>query len=406
MARSGRHTYSRDSRRTEARPRVFVSSVMKNYIDYREAARLGIGQAGCDPVLAEDFAAQGISPRNACLDGVQSSDAFVLLLGERYGWKAPSGLSATEEEYEEARRRHLRILVFVQAGAAVEPRQREFVNKVEDYIGGHFRKSFQEANDLRRFVEEAVSAADLGAASGPRTGAQARIGETLSRKPENTQYTIWMKTSWTTQRDEEVVDPVDLDDGAFKQTLQRLAHTCDPPLFSYEQAKKTETTFSRLRVVQGDPQTSMPSEHATIVIIRSNGTLTIEQNVTGAAPRDPTRSIVSMHRLDPDVVRDRLERSWSFAAAWWNDHDRPRRHDPLLYGVGLYGVGRRSFARVADYRPGGGLPVPPECPENPLIVFDQPRRVSRSVLNAPKSEIARIIKTVELRFREWANNPW
>ena len=289
---------------------------------------------------------------------------------------------------------------------SLEPRQREFVKKVEDYIGGHFRKSFQEANDLRRFVEEAVSAADLGAASGPRTGAETRILETLSRKPEKTQGTVWMKTSWTTQRDEEVVDPLDLDDAAFKQRLQRLAHNCNPPLFSYEEGKKTESAVSRLRVLQGDLQTSMPGEHATVVTIRSNGTLTIEQNVTGAAPRDPTRSLVSMHRLDPDVVCDRLERSWSFAAAWWNDHDGPRRHDPLLYGVGLYDVGRRSFKCVADSGPGGRVLVPPECPENPLIVFDQPRRVSRSVLNTPKPEIARIIKMVKLRFRGWANNPW
>ena len=31
--------HARDRRRTEARPRVFVSSVMKDYRDYREAAR-------------------------------------------------------------------------------------------------------------------------------------------------------------------------------------------------------------------------------------------------------------------------------------------------------------------------------------------------------------------------------
>ena len=199
---------------------------------------------------------------------------------------------------------------------------------------------------------------------------------------------------------------MDLDDTAFKQKLQRLAHSCELPLFSYEEGKKTETAVSRLRVIQGDLRASMPGEHATVVTIHSDGTLTIVQNVTGAAPRDPNRSIFSMHRLDPDVVCDRFERSWSFASAWWNDHDRPRRQNPLLHGVGLYDIGRRSFARVSDYRPGGGRPVPPECPENPLIVFDQPRRVSRSDLNAPESEIARIIKMVGLRFRGWANKPW
>ena len=43
------------------RPRVFVSSVMKGYGQYREATRVGIRQAECDAVLAEDFAAQSAS---------------------------------------------------------------------------------------------------------------------------------------------------------------------------------------------------------------------------------------------------------------------------------------------------------------------------------------------------------
>ena len=84
------------------RPRVFVSSIMNGYEEYREAAPAGIREAGCEAALAEDFAAQGTSSRNACLDGVQSADAMVLLLGPRYGWVAPSGRSATEEEYREA----------------------------------------------------------------------------------------------------------------------------------------------------------------------------------------------------------------------------------------------------------------------------------------------------------------
>ncbi|WP_419168011.1 hypothetical protein [Candidatus Palauibacter sp.] len=210
---------------------------------------------------------------------------------------------------------------------------------------------------------------------------------------------------WATPRDEEVVDPVDLDDAASQQRLQQLAHSCDPPLLNYELGKKPEATLARLRIPQGEVQGSMPDEHATIVTIHSDGTLTVVQNVTGPRSRDPNRLMVGMYRLDPDVVRDRLERSWSFAAAWWNDHDGPRRHDPLLYGVGFYDVGARSFERVADHGP-GGLTVPPKCPENPLVVFDPPRPVSRAVLNEPEPEIARIITLVELRFREWANNVW
>lgn len=389
------------------RHRVFVSSVMVGYEEYREAAREGIRQSACDPVMAEDFAAQGVSARNACLDGVESADVFVLLLGPRYGWVAPSGLSVTEEEYDAARSRHLPILVFVHDGVSREPRQQRFVDTVEDYIKGHFRKSFRSLNDLRRFVKEAVMAADLGGLPRSRSGAAARIREALARRPAETRYSVWMKTVWTTLRDEEVVDPLTLNDREFEERVLQLGHGCTPPLFSYKQSKQSDATVSRLRIVQGELQASMASEDATVLTIHRDGTLTTVQNVTGReAYSDPTHSLVTMHRLDPDVVQDRLERAWSFAAAWWNIRDRPRRHDLHLYDVGFYYVGHRTFERPAEHKTGRGLPIPPECPHNPLIVFDPPRQVSRSDFAAPEAGITRTIKMLALRFREWANNPW
>lgn len=389
---------------TAVRPRVFVSSVMEGYAVHRDAARQGIRQADADPVLAEDFQAQASSPRNACLDGVQSSDALVLLLGARHGWVTPSGRSATEEEYEEAQRRQLPILVFVQDGVVPEPKQRAFVARLEDYISGHFRKSFQAPDDLRRLVREAVMTANLGGGTGLGTGGEKRIREALNRRPENIQNSVWMQTCWATQRNEEVVDPLQLNDASFRQTLQKLAHGCTPPLFHYEMSKKTEPSYRQLRVVQGEAR-AMPDDHATIVAIRSDGTVTVMQNVSDATSNDLNRAMVAMHRLDPDVVRDRLERSWSFAAAWWNEVDGPLRHDPLLYGVGFYNVGSRSFERVVDHGP-GGLTLPGKCPHDPLIVFDQPRQVPRRDLNGSEAEIRRILKTVKLRFREWENNVW
>lgn len=83
----------------DPRPRVFISSVMDGYAAFRDATAEGIRKAGADAVRAEDFPAAGHSPRNACLDGVQSADALVLILGERYGFVGPPGKAATEEEY-------------------------------------------------------------------------------------------------------------------------------------------------------------------------------------------------------------------------------------------------------------------------------------------------------------------
>ena len=389
------------------RPRVFVSSIMSGYAECRQAARAGIRQAGCDTVMAEDFAAQGTSSRNACIDGVQRADALVLLLGARYGWVAPSGRSATEEEYQEAIRGHIPILVFVQDGISREPEQQGFIGRVEDYIHGHFRRSFQSPDDLRRLVKEAVMERDLEGVPQHLADAEGRIREALDRRPPDTQHSVWMKTVWTTLRNEEVVDPLTLTHDDFKNQVLRLGHDCEPPLFSYERPKQSEASASRLSITQGASRGAMADEDETEVDIHADGTLTVVQNLTGdRSGHDPNLSIVMMHRLDPNAVRDRLERARSFAVAWWNEHDRFLRHDLLLYNIGLYDIGHRSFEDPGEHTWGGGLTIPPECPHNPLIVLERSRRISRSSLNNPGAEITRIIKMVELRFREWAKDAW
>jgi Domain of unknown function (DUF4062) len=65
------------------RSRVFLSSVMDGFEEYRQAAREGIVAAGGEPVLAEDFPSLPISSRTACLDGVASSDIYIAIIGGR-----------------------------------------------------------------------------------------------------------------------------------------------------------------------------------------------------------------------------------------------------------------------------------------------------------------------------------
>ena len=88
--------------------RVFVSSVIDGYEDYRKAAKEAIRLLGDTPVMAEyDFGAKPMTPREACLEGVRGSDVYAGLFGSRYGYVTDRGISATEEEFEEAQRRGL-----------------------------------------------------------------------------------------------------------------------------------------------------------------------------------------------------------------------------------------------------------------------------------------------------------
>lgn len=389
----------------EPRPRVFISSVMDGYTRFRDAAADGIRQAGCEPVRAEDFPAAGHSPRNACLDGVRSADALVLLLGLRHGFLAPSGKAVTEEEYEEARRCHRRVLVFLEDVPDREPPQEAFVERVQEFVDGHWRKTFRDSVELTRLVREAVTEADLTVAPHLENRARERIDAALRRRPPESQGIVWLETAWTTLRDEEVVDPVDLGDAAFQRQLQRLAHERDPPLCSYEQPKRTEVSTSSLTITQADPAAWREARDLVALEICSDGTLSIAQNVNGTEARTgvtDSDSMFDMYFLAPSVVRERLERAWAFAASWWNERDRHKRHDPLLFNLALHDVGSRRWGEPARSS-GGGITIPGECPRNPLLVYERPRRVSRADSDAPAAEIARSLTMLERAFQEWGS---
>ena len=65
--------------------RIFLSSLISGMEDRRTAVARAVRALGHEPVMAEDFGAQPVSPQIACLQGARESAAVVLILGERYG---------------------------------------------------------------------------------------------------------------------------------------------------------------------------------------------------------------------------------------------------------------------------------------------------------------------------------
>jgi len=83
--------------------KIFISSLISGMEAERALAKKIIKRLGNDFVPAEDFPAQPNSPQIACLQGLRQSGLVVLILNEYYGAKQASGLSATHEEYREAK---------------------------------------------------------------------------------------------------------------------------------------------------------------------------------------------------------------------------------------------------------------------------------------------------------------
>jgi hypothetical protein len=87
---------------------------------------------------------------------LRGADLVVPVLGQSYGAPQPgSGLSATHEEYREARGRKP-VLAFVQEGVTPDPQQAEFIREVQSWENGLFRAGFQGPQDLRDALVRAL----------------------------------------------------------------------------------------------------------------------------------------------------------------------------------------------------------------------------------------------------------
>ena len=147
--------------------KVFISSVISGMEKFRDAVDEAIGTLKHEVVRAEGFGASPASPRIACLEGVRSSDATVLILGQRYGDKQSKGLSATHEEYKEAREAQQTVVVMIQKDVSREPLQQKFIQEVRDWETGHYTGSFGTREELFRETIRVLHQLDLQKATGP-----------------------------------------------------------------------------------------------------------------------------------------------------------------------------------------------------------------------------------------------
>src|SRR3989304_8486954 len=92
---------------------IFVSSTYTDLKEYRKAA-IDILDREHHAVAMEKFFAENHQAKDVCLRKLQDCDAFVLLLGDRYGTIDPAeNVSITEIEYTTAKALGLPVLVFI-----------------------------------------------------------------------------------------------------------------------------------------------------------------------------------------------------------------------------------------------------------------------------------------------------
>jgi hypothetical protein len=158
--------------------KVFISSIQRGFGEVRAAARRGVESLDLRAVMAETVGAVAASPQRALLDRVAESDALVLLFGPQYGARQASGFSATEEEFDEARRRGMPILVLRQEGE-LEPEQQAFLDRATGgWEDGVLYGNFRDAGDVGLAVVRGLTnLRDRAARTTLEPAAQARAAE-------------------------------------------------------------------------------------------------------------------------------------------------------------------------------------------------------------------------------------
>jgi hypothetical protein len=153
---------SADSVREWARDtRAFVSSVMSELAEERQATAAGVRDVGLRAVLFEEFGGRDADPEQAYLAEVEGSDIYIGIMGSRYGKPLKTRFSATHAEYLHAEKHALRIAVWTSGAADREGHEQSFLDEIRTF---HVVPEFRTVDDLRRQVEErmrVIAAEDL-----------------------------------------------------------------------------------------------------------------------------------------------------------------------------------------------------------------------------------------------------
>jgi hypothetical protein len=272
---------------------------MENFLSYREAARKGIIAAGGEPVLVEDFPSLPVTPRTACLDAVASCDVYLVIVGHRGGWRTPSGKLAVEEEYEEAIKRKLRLLAFIESGDQDKDAER-LVSRLSDYVGGLFRTAFSGPEQLRTLVEKTLTpiVTHYGTLGVDMTTIDEKLKDAIKIGSEAV-----LRIVFAPERPGQLVDPVDLESPHLYTQLMEMGHSPKIGLFAYEYGKTKEVGIKEIVITQENAHGHRQPISVVRLELSSNGVLMVDTNVTGRVHRgDNFDMLNSMVIAEEDIL--------------------------------------------------------------------------------------------------------
>ena len=290
--------------------KIFVSSLIHGLGAYRDAVSRAARTFRHEVKRSEDFPASPDSPQRVCLAGVREADVTVLILGAAYG--EPQGaqqLSATHEEYREARERG-DVLVFIQEGVTPELRQQAFVDEVQSWSRGHYTASFSTPEELQDAATWALHELEVsrktGAVNEPELLERATALLPNARSSSSASLCVVLAGAPRHQ----VVRPAELESTALREAILQAALFSGDRVLDTTQGTRSEIAEHHL-VIQQDLASVLLTELGDIRIIQST-------------QPDRARRTSYLPVLIEEEVHEGIARALRFAA-WVLDHVDPNR---------------------------------------------------------------------------------
>jgi hypothetical protein len=366
--------------------KVFISSLISGMDATRAAAREAVETLRGQPIMAEDFSATAKSPQVTCLAGLRQADLMLLILGERYGVTQPSGLSATHEEYREAKRLKP-VIAFVQQGITPEPSQREFIQEVQAWEGGLFRGGFTTPSELRQGIVRALHDFELSTAVGPvdEVALRRRSVELLpsdSRRSGAPLLTLAVVGGPSQQ----VLRPAELENTALADAIHQCALFGNSQVFDQSHGVKRE--------IEGDALTLSQERGDRKVVLHQSGEIMLQ--TAAAVPSDEGRSSAGLPVLIEERVRLQVISAIALVATILEQVDPTQRLTHLAISIRIVGGDYYMWRTMAEHRasPNSGSMGSVDSDRNPVQFF-----IRRAALSFDTSTL--VEDAVVLLRRQW-----
>lgn len=364
---------------------IMVSSVVSGYEAHRATAEEVISGLGARPILVnEHFSALTSSPRNACLDAVAQCDALVLSVARRGGYITPSGMTATEEEFEEARRLGRKVLVFVEEGVK-DPDAQRLEEKASDYVSGHFRASFADLAQLRAALTQALQHT-LPTITRRTMDPSPMISQALHH--ERVCDEPYLRALFWPDRDYELFAPHRMEDPQFEYELITALQHPGVDGLDFKAATETIAGASSVEVRQSKRVGHFDNVDRRVQL-HSNGKIIIELKIPEFAEdnsRFGNSFVLAEEQLELSALRAIRA---SLAALTLLD---PFETSEYRWLSALHGLGHRTIERNPKSRTSHTMGT--MGGEQPILAGNEARMITRSTMRSPEDEVRRALYAI------------